>query len=125
MKYGNVLKEMRQIYNTTQKAMAKSLKVDQAYLCRCENDKLTYPLSEELIIKYATVLGLNPWPWLFKANRFPSEMATSILSNQYLFDFLSVALRIEKQLPAFYWEKLTEELKFIEGVTHKEVKPTY
>lgn len=111
MKYGNVLKEMRQQYNTTQKAMAKSLDVDQPYLCRCENDKLSYPLSEELIIKYAKALAIDPWPYLFKANRFPSDMAAKILTNKTLFDFLSTAFRMEKQLPASYWEKLTEELK--------------
>ncbi len=108
---GALLRRLRKDKGLTLLDLARETGVDRAHLSRLENNKAEYPPSEGLLVKVAKATDTDSHQLLFDNNKFPSEIVDLALNRKEIFDFLSIAFRMEKQLAASYWEKLTEELK--------------
>lgn len=109
---GKTLKKIRISGNMSLIQISRKIDTDKSYLSRCENDKAH--AGKDLIVKYCIATGQEIDNYFFEANLLPSSVMMLILSNKSLFDFLCLASTIQANIPAFYWEKLTQDLKEIQ-----------
>jgi len=109
MNYGEVLKAIRISKNVGLREMSRRLKKCASYLSRCENNQLTYELSEDLILEYCHILGVENYQYLFQARRFPSEISNAILADKDFFDFICMASKLE--ISPELWQSMRSTLE--------------
>ncbi len=79
--FGEQIKLARKNFGYTQRALAKLIGIDFAYLSKIENNRTDYPPKEEVIRTLAEHLELDANELIFLAGRIPQRDAELLKQN--------------------------------------------
>jgi len=87
MNFGNRIRELRQAKNLTLRDVAKRVKVTFTYMCKIENQKLSFGAfsSDDLIVRLARVLEADSDEMLLLAEKIPDSICKRVLQRPDVF----------------------------------------
>lgn len=90
--FGRYLKSIRLQKNFNQNDLSQQADIKNTYLSKIENDK-TDPPSEEVLIRLAVALEMNPNELIIRAGKVPAEFQQLILNEPEVFQYLENRLK--------------------------------
>ncbi|KGP77674.1 MULTISPECIES: helix-turn-helix domain-containing protein [Paenibacillus] len=102
------IKQARNKLRMTQEEVADKANVKATYLSKMERGQLRTPPSEQVLIRLALALQLEPHEVVIKAGRIPIEFQTLILKDESVVRYLKG--KLEENLEQE--ERLTEDAKY-------------
>lgn len=82
--FGAFLRENRRVRGISQRALAEEVGIDHTYLSKVENDQVPYTPSEDLVVRIANALGLDPDYALHRAGKVASDVIEAVAANPEL-----------------------------------------
>jgi len=92
MTFGSYLRELREKRQMTQIELSATSQVTIPYISKLENDKAPPP-SEETCISLANALGEDPYVFIVRAGKVPSDFQNVIFTDSEAFQYLSKKAR--------------------------------